>query len=317
MNLIKVQELFEVKYGVNLELNALEKVDYINKNSVRFVSRTAQNNGVSAIVKRVKHITPIKSGTITVAAGGSVLETFLQPFDYYTGRDVYYLTAKETLSEIEKLYYCACIRQNRYRYNYGRQANRTLKDIMIPDVSEIPAWVYEIKTPDYSNIKANFNNKQVCVPYDYKYFRLDEIFDIKKGKRLTKANMSPGITPFIAAIDKNNGIRQKVSAEPIHEGNTITVNYNGSVGEAFYQPYPFYASDDVNVLYPLFNMTKYSALYIITVIKFEKYRFNYGRKWHKERMEKSYIKLPVTSTGDLDINFMEQFIKTLSYSKLI
>ena len=38
--------------------------------------------------------------------------------------------------------------------------------------------------------------------------------------------------------------------------NKITVCYNGSVGETFYQDQPFLASDDVNVLYPKFDMTK-------------------------------------------------------------
>lgn len=313
MKLIKVQELFDVRYGVNLELNALEQVERLDKQSIRFVSRTAQNNGVSAIVKRVPGITPIQAGTISVAAGGSVLETFLQPNEYYSGRDMYYLTAKIQLSELQLLYYCTCIRFNRYRYNYGRQANRTLKDILIPDISEIPDWVYQY-TYDFDKIKGVLCKQQIKKPYGYKNFMIGEIFEIKKGKRLTKANMSPGFTPFVAAIDKNNGIRQKINVEPIHEGNTITVNYNGSVGEAYYQSVPFYASDDVNVLYPKFNMTKYTALYIITIIRYEKYRFNYGRKWHKERMEKSFIRLPIRYTGELDLDYMENFIKSLPYS---
>ena len=71
--------------------------------------------------------------------------------------------------------------------------------------------------------------------------------------------MNTGETPFIGAIDAHNGQRQRVSAEANHEANTITVNYNGSVAEAFYQPIPFWASDDVNVLYPKFTLTRTPA----------------------------------------------------------
>jgi type I restriction enzyme M protein len=145
-------------------------------------------------------------------------------------------------------------------------------------------------------------------------FRLGELFEIKKGKRLTKANMLPGSTPFIGAIDDNNGLTAFVGQSPIHDAGTITVNYNGNgVAEAFYQAEPFWASDDVNVLYPRFKMTSSVALFICTVIRKEKYRFNYGRKWHKERMEQSEIRLPVTPSGVPDFGYMETFIKALPF----
>ena len=72
-------------------------------------------------------------------------------------------------------------------------------------------------------------------------FKYEDVFEIRKGKRLTKEDFTFGKTPFIGAIDSNNGYRDFIGQEPIHEGNTLTVNYNGSVGEAFYQPNPFYS----------------------------------------------------------------------------
>jgi hypothetical protein len=106
-----------------------------------------------------------------------------------------------------------------------------------------------------------------------------------------------------------------IGQPPIHEGNTITVNYNGSVGESFYQPKPFWASDDVNVLYPKFRFNKYIAMFLIPLIKGEKYRFNYGRKWESSRMKESIIRLPVNNLGNVDVDFMENYIKSLPYSK--
>jgi hypothetical protein len=136
MKLIRVSDLFEVKYGSNLELNKLER----DPAGINFVSRTERNNGVSAKVKRIDK-EPIEAGVLTVAGGGSVLETFVQPEPFYSGRDLYYLKPLIEMNLNEKLYYCMCIRANKYRFNYGRQANRTLKDILIPDKTEIPDWI--------------------------------------------------------------------------------------------------------------------------------------------------------------------------------
>lgn len=151
MNLVKVSDIFLVTYGVNLELNRLEQ----DLNGINFVSRTAKNNGVSAKVKLIKGIKPISAGTISVAGGGSVMESFLQTTPYYSGRDLYYLTPKFELSTEEKLFYCTCLRANKFRFNYGRQANRTLADLLIPDKSEIPDWIEIVA----SNVITNFSER--------------------------------------------------------------------------------------------------------------------------------------------------------------
>lgn len=315
MRMLKIDDLFDVRYGVNLELNKLIQ----DKNGIPFVSRTSKNNGVSAKVKPIPTVEPIEAGVLTVAGGGSVLETFLQPEPFYSGRDLYYLKPKVELLLQQKLYYCLCIRANKFRYNYGRQANRTLRDIQIPHIDDLPLWVNSTQIIDLSDFKKPAINKnyELVNHKDWETFEIQELFDVKKGKRLTKAKMTVGATPFIGAIAVNNGVSNKIGQEPIHTANTITVNYNGSVAESFYQPEPFWCSDDVNVLYPKFAMNPYIAFFIIAIIKKEKYRFNYGRKWHSERMRASLIKLPVNKYGDPDWAYMERYIKSLPFSSNI
>jgi type I restriction enzyme M protein len=152
----------------------------------------------------------------------------------------------------------------------------------------------------------------------WKYFTLSELFEVKKGKRLTKANMIPGTTPFVGAIDSNNGVSTYIGQKPIFEGNTITVNYDGNgVAEAYYQPVPYWALDSVNVLYPRFELTPSIAMFLVTIIRKEKFRFNYGRKWHMQRMKDSKIKLPITNFGEPDWQYMESYIKSLPYSDVV
>lgn len=313
--MIELQEIFEVHYGTNLELNKLTKDD----KGINFVSRTSKNNGISCRVKKLANIKPITAGVLSVAGGGSVLETFLQEEPFYSGRDLYYLIPRIKLSKSQKLYYCMCIKANKYRYNYGRQANKTLKFLRIPSPSDIPDWVNNFNLKDYNSATDSLIDliSPNLAANNWKGFKYSDLFKIKKGKRLTKTNMAVGNTPFIGAIEYNNGCRQYIKRSPLHESNTITVNYNGSVAEAFYQPVGFWASDDVNVLYPKFEMNKYHAMFLCCLIRAEKYRYNYGRKWHLERMKESVIKLPVDSSDEPDWDFMENYIKSLPYSSSI
>ena len=94
------------------------------------------------------------------------------------------------------------------------------------------------------------------------------LFDIVKGTRLTKSNMRDGAINFVGASAMNNGITAKIANdEHIHSAGTISVSYNGSIGEAFYQAAPFWASDDINVLYPRFTMSREIAMFFLPLIR--------------------------------------------------
>ena len=122
--------------------------------------------------------------------------------------------------------------------------------------------------------------------------------------------MKPGNIPFIGASAVENGVTAHISNEEnLHDGNKITVAYNGAVGSTFYQPDPFVASDDVNVLYPRFEMNERNALFIMASIKKTAVYYSYTHKWDKAAMEESDILLPITSFGDLDFDYMERYIR--------
>jgi len=301
-NLVKISDLFSIGYGNSLELISLEKCKSDDTDAVPFVSRTEKNNGISAFVYEMPNIETNSANTLSVAVSGSVLSTFYQPIRYYTGFHVFVLIPKKDFSPLEMLFYAKCISNNKYKYNYGRQANKTLKDILIPEKMPEDLFMYLKKylyETEISIDRCPMNNaKMNFYTIDWKTFKYEDIFEIRKGKRLIKEDFEEGVTPFIGAIDANNGYRDFIGQKPIHQGNTITVNYNGSVGEAFYQPQPFWASDDVNVLYPKFKFNKYVAMFLLPIIRKEKFKFNYGRKWEMDKMKKSLIKLPVNHSSE-------------------
>ena len=133
-----VRDLFEVKYGINMELNACVLAEDGDCSAINFVARTEDNNGVSAKVYPVEGKIPQPAGIITCAGGGSVLSTFLQEKPFYSGRDLYLLIPKYSMGKAAKLFIITIIKANKYRYSYGRQANVTLPylELLLPTTSE-------------------------------------------------------------------------------------------------------------------------------------------------------------------------------------
>ncbi|TQI69025.1 restriction endonuclease subunit S [Clostridium sp. KNHs216] len=147
---------------------------------------------------------------------------------------------------------------------------------------------------------------------NWEHFPISLFFNIAKGTRLTKADMKEGTIRFIGASSVNNGITAYISNdEHLHSKNTITVTYNGSIGEAFYQDERFWASDDVNILYPKFQMNKSIAMFFIPLIKKVGKQYAFIDKWKKEDMENEFIKVPVDLTGNPDFAYMESYMQNL------
>lgn len=158
----------------------------------------------------------------------------------------------------------------------------------------------------------------------WKEFRIENIFDIYPGKRLTKADMKKGRRPFIGATDSNNGITEWVSnSNESLDRNVLGVNYNGSVGEVFYHAYECIFSDDVKRLHlKNTNLTNVSdsnyfvMLFLKTTILQQKIKYAYGYKFNESRMLKQTIMLPVTADEQPDYQFMEDYMREQEISIL-
>lgn len=310
--MIQLSSIFDLEYGHSLELNALKQVP--PPAGVNFVSRTMKNNGVTARVTPPKGVLLGEAGQITVALSGNSLSSFVQPEPFLTGYHVMILTPKNRLMSLEeKLWYCLCIWSNRHRYSYGRQANRTLSTLLVP--KEAPSWVRKMSVPSHDGLRSSSLPKvELSQPSNWRSFMLNELFTIKKGKRVTKAARMPGNTRFIGASDRNNGITDMCSLEPIFEAGTLSIPYNGSVGYSFFQDEPYFASDDIQVLVPKEGITKWAMLFVSTIIRHEKNRFTYGYKWNMARMKKTTIRLPATLEGAPDWAYMERYMRGLPFS---
>lgn len=312
--------------------------------TVLFVGRTGSNNGVMGRVDLLDDLEPYPGGDMTIALGGTLGHTCVQTEPFYTSQNVAVLHLSDKISTQAKLFLSTIIMEEcKYRFvAFGRELNTHIRrdfSIKLPTTnSGKPDWQWmdtymqtiadqerEGKSPlDESLMTQNLSaNSELPNISKWKWFKLGGekgLFEIKKGKRLTSEDQTKGDTPYIGAIDSNNGIANRIGQRPMHEGNTISLSYNGSIGEAFYQLRPFWATDDVNVLYlrkKTEHFNKYSALFLCTILKQEKYRYSYGRKWTVDNMENTLVKLPALPSGIPNWEYMATYIESLPYGDRI
>ena len=183
-----------------------------------------------------------------------------------------------------------------------------------PDWSYMEEYIRETEEKLSNRIEI-LRNVRASLHLSYKgwkNYRIGDLFEIAKGTRLTKANMKPGNINYIGASSVNNGITAKIGNDTkLHPANTITVAYNGSVGQAFYQDQPFWASDDVNVLYPKFEMTRLIALFLLPVIRQVGKQYAFVDKWDLKTMKNDDILLPAKN-GKPDWQYMTEYMKYIS-----
>src|SRR5690625_143910 len=80
--------------------------------------------------------------------------------------------------------------------------------------------------------------------------KIGDLMVFQRGKRLIKKNQIKGNVPYISSTALSNGvdnfIGNKINVRVFED--CLTVANSGSVGEVFYHPYKFIASDHVTHL---------------------------------------------------------------------
>lgn len=324
----RLGDLFAEMYKAEAHVKGdLECFNTPAENTIRFISRTEMNNGCDCYVLN-NEITGIEEGN-AIAIGDTTATCFYQSDRFVCG-DHMVICRADWLNLYTALFLISILKQEKYKYSYGRAFKMDLISNTIiklpstpdnePDWNYMEQYIKSIKHKPLSTANQGRYSSLTLGVENWVEFCVGDLFEVKKGKRLTSDDQTDGDTPYIGAIDSNNGVANYIGQGAIHDGNTISLSYNGSVGEAFYQPKPFWATDDVNVLYfrkengVAFN--KYIALFICAVLRQEKYRYSYGRKWVLESMKSTIIKLP-ERCGKPDWCYMENYMKSLPYGDRI
>lgn len=324
-------EIFgEIQRGKRLKIG-----DHI-EGDIPYASSTSFNNGIDGFIGN-KQSVRIFENCLTIANSGSVGCTFYQPCKVIASDHVTKLQS-DNFNKYIYLFLATVVSRISDKYSFNREINdlRIKKEkILLPVTGEgKPDYVFmenfmrkkeESLTETYKKdiqIKVNELKRgleRITPKKEWREFFIDDVFIIKSGKRLTKSDMKTGLTPFIGATDGTNGVTEFVGNKNSSiDKNVLGVNYNGSVVENFYHPYEAVFSDDVKRLsFSKTTSNKHKLLFCKSSILMQKVKYEYGYKFNGERMKRQKIMLPITKKGFPDYSYMEQWMKSLEYQKLM
>lgn len=331
-DLIKPQNIYKGKPYTKEELDVCSSS---HSYAIPYVTRTETNNSVDCFADS-RNIEYFEKGN-AIIVGDTTATASYQKDNFITGDHIVIIRA-EWMNEYTGLFFSTLLNKERFRYSYGRAF---LKDSILNTKMLLPTLGDKVNFEEIEKIIKSLNIKKITTKNNYKevecldvtdwqWFELDKLFDINAGVYHYPDEYYDGNTPYVSATNLNNGIGNMINLIPDFHGNKITTEKVKCC--AFYQEKAFCATSDVNVLNPRFELNKYNALFIQTIINFnENYKWNYGRQCRVGDTKKIVIKLPVAKNLDgsvyidknkkfssngyvPDWHFMEQYIKSLPYS---
>ena len=309
----------------------------VNCDAIRYITRTDTNNGCKEFVKN-ENFTQIEQGN-AITIGDTTATIYYQNEQFICGDHIVILRAP-FLNEIRGVFIVALLNKERFRYNYGRSFKMDIikkTRILLPSIDENnPDWNYVEYIVNQNIIpllpsksrkvwEGEYNNKSIFSTHicldsvKWDYFFVNDIFQIEKCKcsNATELLEDGNDIAYIGAKKSGNGIMRYVKYNEmfVTKGNCIVFigDGQGSVGYCLYQPNDFIGSTTLIAGYSN-NLNPYIAQFLVTVLDLERYRYSFGRKYNKNAIINSKIKLPVDSNGNPDWQFMEDYIKSLPYS---
>ena len=295
--MVPLKEVFTVEYGNKFDAN---KVSFVSS-GVSFVSRSSKNLGVVGKVELIDDVEPFAAGLLTVTLGGTyLLSTFMQPEPFYTAQNIKILTPNEPMTAAEKMFYCVCIRANRFKYStHGREANRSLDLILVPSRKELPEWIEEVNATKFAIRSDHLNGEsKLAIPISDKLTRIDGLFDVTSGvlvpeKYRAKHRSSTDFLPYIRPSKTQTTCsvefvdRTKVKDGFVFPRHTLYVSTNGQGSHtySYVSIEEFVPNTDVSVLVPKRAMSLQEKLYYAAVITAHRPLFSYGRKPKGERLK--------------------------------
>jgi Type I restriction modification DNA specificity domain len=328
-NELKSVEWKEFKIGdlFKLETCKCKNASLLKKGgNVPYVGATNNRNGTMYFVHKEESLMTKGNCIVFVQDGEGSMGTSFYKKEDFIGSTTLTVGYNENLNLYTGTFITTISDKVRSKYNFGYKRNlERLKNerIMLPiNDDETPNWsfmenfmkeVEKVVKPKMKFEKHQITDNRELDEVEWGEFKIEDIFHIKSGKRLTKKEMKNGKIPFVGSTNRNNGITNFVSNQNNSmDSNVLGVNYNGSVVENFYHPYKCIFSDDVKRL-SLKGMVgnKYIYLFIKTMILMQKKKYAYGYKFNGQRMKRQVILLPVTEKGQPDWNFMEQYMKRM------
>ena len=150
-------------------------------------------------------------------------------------------------------------------------------------------------------------------------FKINSIFEIENCKCSNVSLLQTGSMPYVGATNRNNGVLNFVKPVEnlITKGNCIAFicDGEGSVGFSIYKFEDFIGSTTVKIGRNKF-LNKYNGAFITTIADTVRSKYNFGFKRNATHLKNEILILPISSQGEPDYAFMEQYMRQKEQEKL-
>lgn len=325
--------------------NATELLE--DGDEIAYIGAKKSDNGVMRYVKRVESLVSRGNCIVFIGDGqGSVGYCIYQPVDFI-GSTTLIAGYNMHLNPYNAAFLISVLDQERFRYSFGRKYKKEvianskiqLPAIMLNNGEYEPDWQYmedfikdsilpqlpkkaqKVWLQKY-DAKPQKNETMKLNTAEWKWFAIEDFCDYPYKAKAYNANEliecasnTTNAILYVTRTDVNNGCKGFVineGFENIEIGNAITIGDTTST--IFYQERNFICGDHMVVLRSK-HFNTFTGLFITALLNRERFRYNYGRAFTMDIIANTRIKLPVTPTGEPDWQFMEDYIKSLPYSK--
>lgn len=269
---------------------------------------------------------------LTVARSGSAGFVSLHERGCVVGDSAKILLLKEENARTRNVYLFmqTLLSANRFKYSYGRKLTTLLCKntvLKLPVKNGKPNWQFiedyittlKHKPISTANIRTTNNNIFIHSWHEFKFG--DLISAIYKSRPINKEDISPirsvdNAIRYITRTAINNGcetmaLRCEIPENIIEKGNAISIG--DTTATCFYQEKDFITGDHIVVVRADEWMNKYTALFVLTLLQKEQFKYSYGRAFLMDQIKNTMIKLPIDKNGCPDWKYMEGYIKALPF----
>lgn len=332
-------DIFDIDMGNKMDRGKM------SDGTIAFVGRTANNNGINARVgKVVDHekygtVEPYEKGCITLALGGSIGSCFIQEEPFYTSQNVAVLISKINQSDYALRFITSVITHSVLHGKYEAFTEELNKHIKTDFVISLPAtsdgqpdWDYmesymkavmEESEKSLENLRKADDTKHLIDVSGWGEFRVGDLLHMEKQIELNpvyaynNSTDNETLYPFYGQSSENNGI-----IDYYYLGENLLNNkdaqfcimIHSNTHLAYCVNTPFYLKDGhgATTIFTNKNLNNMTTYFLISVLNTTMNgNFDYDTKATKERLNDLIVKIPITSTGEPDWQYMEDYMRRI------
>ena len=319
----RVGDLFEVTYGI-----FKAKSESIDKGGIPHITTTQYNNGIGYYVKSQM----FPAHCITVASDGCQGASFYHTYPISASNIVSVCVPHNDvpMNEIIGNFLCSLFRKEGEKYSWGgfkysvdRVRETRLHLPATPDGQ--PDWDYmesymkavmEESEKSLENLRKADDTKHLIDVNGWGAFSCKELFECKNTGNILARDVidGSGNTPYVTASGYNNGVVAHIDASnyEIIKGHCILVG--GKTFTITYQKDAFVSNDSHNFTIRVkdYDISDLAYLYLASMIyTYFGQKYSWNDAVTKDKLFDESIPLPITSTGEPDWDYMEDYMRRI------